>query len=334
MREIVGRLFGRIPAHIICSMLILLSISVEIRVSAQDSSAFNENNFEQSIQDFAISTIEDGDKDIDQLVELLARWKAYFEDPDDFYSFLWRVYHSHVTKREPLFLTNWSNNQKWPESVPKKFVRKRDLRLLRTNPMLIDLIGQGYTNETPPFKTKEFDYFSNEWDFFNFEKGDVIADIGAGNGHNFFLFNILDLDLDLTVTELRRSSLSFMKKKSKRLSKMGFPIVKVVKAKKEESNLAVNTYDAIVVRNTLHHFSKPKEMLISIANSLNDTGMLYVIERLNLPDFKSDCGKHMTLEEIKNLMEENDYVLLNESSSVSGNTTLLAYMPRSKIQWQ
>jgi len=333
MREIVERCFYRVPAHIICSILILLSISAEIRVSAQELSPADQVKFAERINQFAVSTYEQ-DENLDQLVELLSRWSSRFDDHDQFCAFLWSVYYSHVAKREPFFLTNWANNQKWPESIPKKFIAKKELKILRANDMLVDLIAQGVTDETPPFTTREIDFIYNEWQFFNFEPEDIVADIGAGNGHRFFLFNILDMDLNLTMTELKRGNLRFMKKKSKRLSKMGFPIVKVVKAKKEESNLADNTYDAIVVRNTLHHFSKPKEMLISIANSLNDSGMLYVIETLNLPGYKSDCGKNMTLEEIKSLLEKNDYVLLDETLVHSGATALLAYMPRSKIQWQ
>jgi ubiquinone/menaquinone biosynthesis C-methylase UbiE len=106
-------------------------------------------------------------------------------------------------------------------------------------------------------------------------KAETVAEIGAGFGaFTAFLAKQVNSTVRITATEL----LAQIPNLSKGLEKQGASNVKVVVGAPESTNLPDNSCDAIIVRNTYHHFDQPAAMAASLFRTLRRGGTLFMIE--------------------------------------------------------
>jgi ubiquinone/menaquinone biosynthesis C-methylase UbiE len=110
----------------------------------------------------------------------------------------------------------------------------------------------------------------------NWKAGQVIADVGAGEGEiGFAAASVVGESGKVYLTELDEEKVAALQKDANRRKLKN---VVVLPAAEKETKLPDNCCDAIVLRRVYHHFTAPAEMDASLVHSLRPGGLLAVIE--------------------------------------------------------
>ena len=110
----------------------------------------------------------------------------------------------------------------------------------------------------------------------NWKAGQVIADIGAGEGEiGFAAAAAVGETGKIYLTELDEAKVAALGKEA---SRKKLKNVEILAAAEKETKLPDNCCDAIVLRRVYHHFTAPNEMDASLMRSLRRDGLLAVIE--------------------------------------------------------
>jgi ubiquinone/menaquinone biosynthesis C-methylase UbiE len=110
----------------------------------------------------------------------------------------------------------------------------------------------------------------------NWKSGEVIADVGAGEGEiGFAAAVVVGESGKVYLTELDEAKVAALQKD---VSRRKLKNVVVLPAAEKETKLPDNCCDAIVLRRVYHHFTAPAEMDASLMRSLRPGGLLAVIE--------------------------------------------------------
>jgi ubiquinone/menaquinone biosynthesis C-methylase UbiE len=110
----------------------------------------------------------------------------------------------------------------------------------------------------------------------NWKAGQVIADVGAGEGEIGFAAASAAGDTGkVYLTELDAEKVAALQKDA---SRRKLKNVVILAAAEKETKLPDNCCDAIVLRRVYHHFTAPADMDASLLRSLRSGGLLAVIE--------------------------------------------------------
>jgi ubiquinone/menaquinone biosynthesis C-methylase UbiE len=110
----------------------------------------------------------------------------------------------------------------------------------------------------------------------NWRPGQVIADVGAGEGEiGFAAASAVGETGKVYLTELDEKKFAALQKDAGRRHLRN---VVILAAAEKETKLPDNCCDAIILRRVYHHFTAPVEMDASLLRSLRSGGLLAVIE--------------------------------------------------------
>jgi len=110
----------------------------------------------------------------------------------------------------------------------------------------------------------------------NWKAGQVIADVGAGEGEiGFAVAAAVGETGKVYLTELDQDKLTALQKDT---SRRKLKNVVILAAAEKETKLPNNCCDAIILRRVYHHLTAPTEMDASLLRSLRPGGLLAVIE--------------------------------------------------------
>lgn len=119
-------------------------------------------------------------------------------------------------------------------------------------------------------------------DTINFKKGDIIADIGAGNGsveamlsifHDSLTFYIQDIDTSVCNQKTINEVIKFYEEVKK------IPFTNsyiIVSGSDDKTNLPDNTFDKILVLWTYQYFKNPHSIMSDLKQKLKSDGLLYI----------------------------------------------------------
>jgi SAM-dependent methyltransferase len=120
-------------------------------------------------------------------------------------------------------------------------------------------------------------------DYIKFKKGEIIADIGAGNGYieamlsiyyDSLTFYIQDIDTTVCNQETVGEVVKFYEEvKGKPFTN----IFIVVNGTDTETNLPDSTFDKILMLRTYQYLKEPKKFILDVREKLKDDGLFYVI---------------------------------------------------------
>ncbi len=148
--------------------------------------------------------------------------------------------------------------------------------------------------EKPPFSYKVYGNFANFFEsendlltFFEFKKGDVVAEIGAANGENIAGIGILCDSLTLYAQDINAKALNQenFDKVIKHCRKYKSPVTCKFNwciGTEKASLLPDAAFDKIILSATFHEFYYMDDMIADIAKKLKQNGRLYILE--------SHCG--------------------------------------------
>lgn len=195
--------------------------------------------------------------------------------------------------------------------------------------ILLSVAAIGLTSGTtkPDFSYKIYgnvaNYFENENDlrtFFDFHKGDIVAEVGAGNGDNMFGFTIVADSVTFYVQDIDTNALSqknfdkivkHCKKLKKPLTNKFHRCIGTV----TQTNLPDNTFDKILLISTFHEFTFMDEMMIDIYKKLKPTGQLYILEVHCL------SHKNYTADETITMMKKYNFSLVKKDGKDINNSS-------------
>jgi ubiquinone/menaquinone biosynthesis C-methylase UbiE len=110
----------------------------------------------------------------------------------------------------------------------------------------------------------------------NWKAGQVIADVGAGEGEiGFAAATAVGETGKVYLTELDEEKVAALRKAATGKKTKN---VEILAAAEKETKLPGNCCDAIVLRRVYHHFTAPNEMDASLLRSLRPGGLLAVID--------------------------------------------------------
>ncbi|MES2513282.1 MAG: methyltransferase domain-containing protein [Bacteroidota bacterium] len=139
-------------------------------------------------------------------------------------------------------------------------------------------------------------------DFIELKKGDIVTEIGAGNGINFGVLSMVFDSItfvaqDIDTNTLNKKAYDKIIKEYMRYSrKPATNKFEMVIGTKTYSNLPDNTYDKLFVINSFHDFDKQDEMLNEIYRKLKADGQFILLEGFSFPGDTQICpdyGPHV-----------------------------------------
>lgn len=110
----------------------------------------------------------------------------------------------------------------------------------------------------------------------DWKNGNVIADVGAGEGeYAFAAHTYVDPDGRVYATELDEKKLKALQVE---LARRGWKNFEAVAAHEKDTNLPAACCDDVILRHVYHHLTKPAEMDASLFKTLKPGGILAVID--------------------------------------------------------
>lgn len=240
--------------------------------------------------------------------EVFYRWKSVEKDTDTFCSMLVECSWEYKVFKTPFAIIKLEAGSNYPNSQIRKIYTKSDLDVLSQHIDLIDLINWGLVESEFPYKIKRKYELIRQLDFLHLIPGEIVADIGAGNGMFAQLISMMGIKLKIYMTEIDGSIVHYLKDKLKQDVHNEME-AEVVKGLDYETNLPEKV-DKIILRNTFHHFSEEEMMLSSIKQSLKPDGRLFVYESIYKSDATDNCKKELTEPEIRNPIKKAGFHLI------------------------
>lgn len=159
-------------------------------------------------------------------------------------------------------------------------------------------------------------------EFFNFKRGDVIAEIGAGSGTNLSGFNLLTdssiiylQDIDKTVLNQKsfeRITKRCNKQKATHTNRFTWKV-----GTEKSSELPDNTFDKIILIAVYHEFTFIDDMIADINRKLKPGGKLYILEA----HCSGDGHKNYTAEQVIERVKSHKFSFVKKDGKDINNST-------------
>lgn len=137
-------------------------------------------------------------------------------------------------------------------------------------------------------------------DTINFQSGDTIADIGAGDGrieamlsilHDSLTFYLQDIDSLVCNQDTLKEAISYFQKiTNKPITNNFYHII----GSDDKTNLPNNKFDKILMLWTYQYFKNPKAIMTDLKLKMKPDGLMYIINPD--PDIKIELSKYLTSE--------------------------------------
>lgn len=170
---------------------------------------------------------------------------------------------------------------------------------------------------------------SRYFQIINFQKGNVVASIGAANGWfegaasiycDSLIFYLEDIDSScLNNSQLEKVKMTYSKIKGEKISNQFHLIL----GDEKRTNLPDAQFDKVILNMVFHHLSFKKEILTEVKRILKKDGKLFVLEAI-LPEIdlkKFSCKYYSNEEPLLKIFEENNFVLTNKEELFPGAGT-------------
>lgn len=176
----------------------------------------------------------------------------------------------------------------------------QQIDVITSNPDICDFINLEVISQEYPFRISNSKIFK-ELDFYDLNKYESLADIGAGKGVFTTILYMAAQSNKIYYTEIEDDLILYFYNffNKGHILKNDSEII-MVKGKKKETKLP-EPVDKIVLRSTFHHFKDKKAMLKSIKGSLKKDGKLFIKEYIDdQSGAEKPCRHVLTESEKKN----------------------------------
>lgn len=167
-----------------------------------------------------------------------------------------------------------------PETISLGILSEPETALVARMHPLLEFCFYRLFDQSPPYSPQPPDSrLSTELEFYDFQDGEAIADIGAGTGHIGLLIAAAQPNSQVTLTDTSPFGVEFCRGKVTLFPELyGLNRVTAVLGEQSDARLPAATFDKIIIRNTYHHFRKKRAMLASLRPALKPGGELLIAE--------------------------------------------------------
>ena len=181
--------------------------------------------------------------------------------------------------------------------------------------LFLDMIFDGWMNYDRQLTISDTGIEIEELLFYEFENNQKILEIGAGEGQFSLVINALYDSMSIFINEIDGyKEFHVMEKLYK--NPIIHPRNRIHQVTGEYNDIGIDsvTFDNILIRNTMHHFSLPDAMFNSIHKALDDNGKLLILEFPPELDFDGelDCDEVIPRSEIVLYIERNGFEIIEE----------------------
>lgn len=266
---------------------------------------------------------------LEDLRLLLSRWNALGANEHEQIDFTFNVLIARVVQAWSYKLIKKKAKEHSPGIIAETFT-EADLQVIARNADVLDLLLLGVLKWEYPFMLDTEADLLQEIATYDLVEGERLGDIGAGQGVLCVLLKILHPGAEIYINELDRDFIAYINAKLERSDEEALTFgIKTVKGGRRTTELEGADLDVIIVRNTLHHFKYPQEMLASIQASLRPGGRLLVYE--SVPELDQDgdlCSAAISRTEILQLLSNSGFQLAAEWEISEGVLLQLTYNER------
>ncbi len=161
---------------------------------------------------------------------------------------------------------------------------------------LIEMIGDSVLSPYFPFEVLPPDEFDQSFlAFIQPKSGEVVAEIGAGNGFHGLLLAAAYPKAIFVLNDIVEPYVNYVNQKITTYPEVfGHNRIVGIVGDKRATMMQDASVDHMLIDNTYHHFTKEKDMLFSIRETLKPTGSLYIVEPVYLRKRERtavDCNK-------------------------------------------
>jgi ubiquinone/menaquinone biosynthesis C-methylase UbiE len=170
--------------------------------------------------------------------------------------------------------------------------------------------------------------FLSEIRLYEFDTGDIIADIGTGSGYFEIVLSKFCDSLQVYATDIDSVSVNHLATQLKFLDLHDDKNItyNAVLGNEKSSLLPSNTFDKVIIRNTFHHFKYPLEMLQDCKRMMTKNARLFIVDILvDEVDRPPACSLHLTRKTFLNYFTNNGFVLTNETTLEYDNFKLFEF---------
>jgi SAM-dependent methyltransferase len=174
-------------------------------------------------------------------------------------------------------------------------------------------------------------YYRDIWRFANVMRGERVASVGAGNGYVEAQINMVVDSVNWTLQDIDTACLNarewanVLAHHEKIMQKKSSGSFELVRGAIDQTNLARNHFDRILLFNVYHELSAPTPMLADIRGALNADGVLVLMEKMarKKGERRRDCGHVMPWE--PDLLHELEQAGFKLESKVVAKTFFTFY---------
>lgn len=187
---------------------------------------------------------------------------------------------------------------------------------------------------SPPSKDRPFFQLDQKADLlgelmtYPFGEINSLLEIGAGDGGFGLLLQLLFEIDELYLNEIDSNQLMSIQRQIQLLPS-DLPQPKVIAGSTNGIGLKDEMVEAILIRNSLHHFESPEQMLGDIKQHLLPGGRLYLFEEVRDPiSGHQHCEKAMTADEIRFLLQIEGFRWVQDYSLTSDWQKIMVFEPQ------
>jgi ubiquinone/menaquinone biosynthesis C-methylase UbiE len=170
--------------------------------------------------------------------------------------------------------------------------------------------------------------FLSEVQLYEFKKGEIIADIGAGSGYFEIALSTFCDNLQVYATDIDSESIGHLTTQLKFLDLNDERNITyyAVLGNERSSLLSPHRFDKVIIRNTFHHFAYPNEMLEDCKRIMKKDARLFIVDILvDEVDRSPACTLHLTRSVFLNYFSSNGFALTNETDLEYDNFKLFEF---------
>jgi len=185
-----------------------------------------------------------------------------------------------------------------------QYLQFRQVKLLLDHLALLSMIAEGAFERVYPYHVRLSPILLQELRTYELQKSDRIGEVGAGSGGFGFMLGMTNIPKKVVLNELPYSSKENFKLNYKKFedhlnyTKMDFAV-----GSKRRCRMGDYAFDKLILRNTFHHFSHPKNMSRSMRYTLRSGGELFVMET-KWEELEIPCQSAMPFSEIIRILEQ------------------------------
>ncbi len=257
----------------------LFFIAAQVPVANAQSAGSLTLEIIRGLSSYRTELLKRNPTDLGYLVKLMKIMRANIPDEESYWDFL--DYISELSAQDSATIVKEVKaiNTKYPNTSFLQAFTYDDFQAIGRSHEILFLFGWGLMDLEYPFKLSDPSKLTADFEFYQIRQGHKIGEVGAGNGMTSLMFGVIYDSLTIYINEIDQKSLTRAEGTFKSCQSLRPGIVyHPVLGQNHTTGLEGKQLDRIIARHSFHHFSRVKDMLASIRNSLAPIGLVILEE--------------------------------------------------------